>query len=235
MTTDLDRAVRSSLGDIIATAPEPDDRPMRLVAVNNETSTRRPYLAVAASLVVLAGVGGLVAIGTNDTTPVSPAAAPTGTDNPSAPAPATAPATTTVPGQTASSAVANTTPSCSITGAESLVPNVAGMSWVDAAAAWRPQGSRTTHSLSFPRHWRPRMPTTTSSFGRRLRPERSHHAAPSSTSRLHTDPAPSTSSRTVTPTCRSQRPKASRSSNSSASTASRSPNSNSPARTHPLR
>ena len=30
MTTDLDRAVRSSLGDIIATAPEPDDQPMRL-------------------------------------------------------------------------------------------------------------------------------------------------------------------------------------------------------------
>ena len=135
MTTDLDRAVHSSLGDIIATAPEPDDQPMRLVTVNNETSTRRPYLAVAASLVVLAGVGGLVAIGTNEGTPDSPAAAPIATDDSSAPEPVTtAPTTTTAAGDTASSTVVNTTPSCAITGAQALVPNVAGMPWVDAAA-----------------------------------------------------------------------------------------------------
>lgn len=66
MTKDLDHAVRSSLGDIIAAAPEPDDQPMRLVTVGSETRMRRPYLAVAASLVVLAGVGGFVAIGSND-------------------------------------------------------------------------------------------------------------------------------------------------------------------------
>lgn len=128
MTTDLDRAIRSSLSDIIDAAPQPDDQPMRLVTVNSETSTRRPYLAVAASLVVLAGVGGLVAIGTNDGTPVTPSAAPIATDHSSAPT------TSTVPGDTASSAPANTTPSCAITGAQALVPNVAGMPWVDAAA-----------------------------------------------------------------------------------------------------
>lgn len=60
MTTDLDRAVRSSLGDIIATAPQPDDHPARLLAESGATSTRRPYLAVAASLIVLAGVGGVL-------------------------------------------------------------------------------------------------------------------------------------------------------------------------------
>ena len=129
MTKDLDRAIRSSLSDIIDAAPQPDDQPMRLVPVNTETSTRRPYLAVAASLVVLAGVGGLVAIGTNDGTPGSPAAAPIATDGSSAPEPVT-----TAPGDTASSAVVNTTPSCAITGAQALVPNVAGMPWVDAAA-----------------------------------------------------------------------------------------------------
>ena len=135
MTKDLDRAIRSSLSDIIDAAPQPDDQPMRLVTVNTETSTRRPYLAVAASLVVLAGVGGLAAIGTNDGTSVSPAAAPIATDDSSAPEPVTtAPTTTTAPGDTASSAVVNTTPSCAITGAQALVPNVAGMPWVDAAA-----------------------------------------------------------------------------------------------------
>jgi LysM domain/PASTA domain len=135
MTADLDRAVRSSLGDIIATAPEPDDQPMRPGADGSETRTRRPYLAVAASLVVLAGVGALVAVSTNDATPVSPAVAPIATDDSSASEPLTAPTTITVPGDTASSVVVNTTPSCAITGAQALVPNVAGMPWVDADAA----------------------------------------------------------------------------------------------------
>jgi hypothetical protein len=80
MTTDLDHAIRSSLSDIIDAAPQPDDQPMRLVTVNNETSTRRPYLAVAASLFVLTGVGALVAIRTNDPAPISPAAAPIATN-----------------------------------------------------------------------------------------------------------------------------------------------------------
>ena len=131
MTTDLDRAVRSSLGDILATAPEPDDQPMRLVTVDIETTTRRPYLAVAASLVVLAGVGALIAISTNDATPSSPAAAPETADD-SSTAVAT---TTTTPGDTTSSVLVKTTPrpSC-VAGAQALVPNVAGMPWADAAA-----------------------------------------------------------------------------------------------------
>ena len=130
MTTDLDRAIRSSLSDIIAAAPQPDDQPMRLVTVSNETSPRRPYLAIAAALVVLAAVGGLVAIDTNDHTPISPAAAPIATDDLSAPEPVTP-----ISIDTASSAVLNTTPSCAVTGAQALVPNVAGMSYADAVAA----------------------------------------------------------------------------------------------------
>jgi hypothetical protein len=66
MTKDFEHAVRSSLGDIIAAAPEPDDQPMRLVTVGSESRMHRPYLAVAASLLVLAVVGGLVALGSND-------------------------------------------------------------------------------------------------------------------------------------------------------------------------
>lgn len=129
MTTDLDRALRSALGDIVAAAPEPDDQPMGLVTVGNEARLHRPYLAVASSLVMLAGVAALVAINTTDTTP---AAAPIETDL-SSTAVAT---TTTVPGETTSSVVVNTppSPSCATTGAPALVPNVAGMAWVDATA-----------------------------------------------------------------------------------------------------
>ncbi len=126
MTTDLDRAIRSTLGDIIATAPEPDDQPMRLMTDDSEMGMRRPYLVAAASLVVLAGVAGLYAIGTNDATPVTPAATPTATDDSAAPA-------TTLPDDTASPAAVNTTPNCAITGAQALVPNVAGLPWVEAA------------------------------------------------------------------------------------------------------
>lgn len=135
MTTDLDRAVRSSLADIIATAPEPDGQPVRLVTVGSETPSRRPYLAVAASLVVFAGVGALVAVNSNDTTTVAPAAAPIATNDSSQPLPTT----TTVPGDTASTAAAavvvpGTNPNCAITGPQVLVPNVAGMPWEDATA-----------------------------------------------------------------------------------------------------
>jgi len=126
MTTDLNRAISSSLDDIIATAPEPDDQPMQLGGVGSETRTRPPYLAVAASLVVLAGVGALVALSTNDATPIAPAAAPIATNDPSALEPLPAPTTTTV--------LSDTTPSCAITGEQAVVPNVAGMPWGDAAA-----------------------------------------------------------------------------------------------------
>ena len=130
MITDLDRAVRSSLGDIIATAPQPDDNPAQLLADSDATNRRRPYLAVAASLVVLAGVGGLVAIGTdNDVAPIQPGAA----NDPAETSPATAETTTTLLSQTTSPAAVNPTPDCSSTNAQSVVPNVAGMSWVDAA------------------------------------------------------------------------------------------------------
>ncbi len=134
MTTDLDRAIRSSLGDIIATAPEPDDLPMRVATIDSETRPRRPYLAVAASLVVVAGVGALVAINANDAAPVAPAEAPIATDESLEPAQVTVATTTTLAGATASSAVVNTTPSCASASTPALVPNVAGLPWVDAAA-----------------------------------------------------------------------------------------------------
>jgi hypothetical protein len=137
MTTSLDRAIRSSLSDIIAAAPQSDDQPMRLVTVNNETSTRRPYLAVAASLVVLAGLGGLVAIGTNDDTPVSPAAAPIATDDSAAPEPVT-----TLPIDTATPVGVDTTVphGCTSPGAQALVPDVAGIPYAAAIAILTSEG-----------------------------------------------------------------------------------------------
>ena len=81
MIADLDHAVRSALGDIVAAAPHPDDQPMRLVTVETDEPTRRPFLAVAASLALLGGVGTLYAISTSDSTPTSPASAPIATDD----------------------------------------------------------------------------------------------------------------------------------------------------------
>ena len=197
---------------------------MQLGGVGSETRTRPPYLAVAASLVVLAGIGALVAINTNDATPVAPAAAPIATDDPSASEPVPAPTTTTV--------LSDTTPSCAITGAQALVPNVAGMPWGMPPPSSRPQGSNPTQSLSFPHPLRHRIPTT-SSFDKRLRPERSHRAAPPSTSRSHTNLAPSTSCKRVTRTSRSRTRRAPRSNNSSNSTPCPLPNSKPPAEAPP--
>ena len=92
MTIDLDRAIRATLGDIIAVAPEPDDQPTQLMRVGSATATatRRRYLAVAASVVVLAGVAGLIALRTNDRTPAGSTSDPTN-------APGAVPAVITVP------------------------------------------------------------------------------------------------------------------------------------------
>ncbi len=138
MTTDLDRAVRSSLADIIATAPEPDGQPVRLVTVGIETPTRRPYLAATASLLVVAGVGALIAIKYNDTTPVAPAATPIATDDSSQPLSTT----TTLLGGTepAPAEAPSTNPSCAISGPRVLVPDVAGMPWEDAVAVLAASG-----------------------------------------------------------------------------------------------
>lgn len=129
MTADLDHTIRSSLGDIIAAAPHPDDQPMRLVTVDTETPTRRPYLAVAASLVVLAGVAGLVAIRTNDPTPTSPAAAPVATDDSLAPG-----SVTTLPIDTASSAAIDVT--TTVFDSPELIP-VGAVVCIDAGAGQR--------------------------------------------------------------------------------------------------
>ena len=106
MNIDFDNAVRSSLGDIIAAAPEPPERPMRSVTVGNDARLRRPYLSVAAALVVLSAVGGVFALGGSDRTETSRGVAPS-----------------------------TSAPICAGTGAQVLVPNVAGMPYTDAVAA----------------------------------------------------------------------------------------------------
>ncbi len=128
MTQDFEHAIRSTLHDFVAAAPDPDGPPVLLVTVDNQMPPRRPYLAVAASLVMLAGVGGLVVIATNDPTPTSPAAAPSATDESSA--------TTPLATETSAAVVsATTTPACTNTGGQASVPNVAGMPKAQAVAA----------------------------------------------------------------------------------------------------
>lgn len=76
MNDQLDRAVRSVLTDIISTAPERDDQPIRTVGVV-ETPSRagRPYLMVAAATLAVVGVGGVALVNSRDTGH-APASAP---------------------------------------------------------------------------------------------------------------------------------------------------------------
>ena len=77
MNDQLDRAVRTVLADIIATAPERDDQPIHTVTVDSlEAGRRRPYLMVAAAALAVVGVGGL-AIVTNQHAGTTPTSAPT--------------------------------------------------------------------------------------------------------------------------------------------------------------
>jgi len=62
MTANLDHAVRSALVDIMATSPTPEALPTAIVAACDERSFRRRSVAIAASVVILAGVGALVAL-----------------------------------------------------------------------------------------------------------------------------------------------------------------------------
>ncbi len=121
MNIDFDNAVRSSLGDIIAAAPEPHERPMRSVTVGNDARLRRPYLSVAAALVVLSAVGGVFALGGSDRTETPPGVAPP-----------------------------TSAPICAGTGAQVLVPNVAGMPYTDAVAALASAGLNANARREFP-------------------------------------------------------------------------------------
>lgn len=75
MNDQLDRAVRSVLTDIVATAPERDDHPIRTVGVQPRSRVQRPYLMVAAAALALVGVGGVALVNNRDTC-TSPASTP---------------------------------------------------------------------------------------------------------------------------------------------------------------
>ena len=78
MTVDLDDAVRASLADIVAAAPPPGEEPTRMVTVDSGAPSRRPFLAVAASLIMLVAIGALVFVSTRELSSSQSAATATG-------------------------------------------------------------------------------------------------------------------------------------------------------------
>jgi hypothetical protein len=78
MTVDLDDAVRASLADIVAAAPRPGEEPTRIVTVDSGAPARRPFLAVAASLIMLVAIGALVFVSTRGPSSSQSAATATG-------------------------------------------------------------------------------------------------------------------------------------------------------------
>jgi hypothetical protein len=70
MNEQLERDLRTVLGDIVARTPQASPRPDRLVAVSTPVGHRRPLLAVAVGLTIAAGVAGLIALNSTTTAPV---------------------------------------------------------------------------------------------------------------------------------------------------------------------
>ena len=70
MNEQLERDLRTVLGDIVARTPQALPRPDRLVAVSTPVRHRRPLLAVAVGLAIAAGVAGLIALNSTTTSPV---------------------------------------------------------------------------------------------------------------------------------------------------------------------
>lgn len=111
MNDQLDRAVRSVLTDIISTAPERDDQPIRTVGlVGTPSRAGRPYLMVAAAALAVVGVGGVALVNGRDARQ-SPASAP--------PASVPADADTT---STSDISVTTAPPGASVTTAPTPVP-----------------------------------------------------------------------------------------------------------------
>ena len=76
MNDQLDRAVRSVLTDIISTAPAREAEPLRtLDLIESPSRSRRPYLAAAAAVLAVAGIGGLALAAQRDSGS-APASAP---------------------------------------------------------------------------------------------------------------------------------------------------------------
>jgi LysM repeat protein len=121
MTTDLDRAIKSAVADIVTAAPAVTDDPTVVLVTPTSGSTSRRFLpAAAAVLIVAAGVTGIVLASRGSPSQTPPAA----TEQPNGPAltdatpEATAPATTADPNQP-----------CGDGTGETSVPNVAGMQY----------------------------------------------------------------------------------------------------------
>jgi hypothetical protein len=127
MNTDLDLAIKSAVSDIVAAAPEPIDDPTDVLITSLPTSSRRRLLpAAAAVLVVAAGVTGIALANRDGTSSNGPATAeqPGGAPLTEASSEPTSPPTTSVPATSAVPAA-----SCGDGGGETVVPNVAGMTY----------------------------------------------------------------------------------------------------------
>lgn len=127
MNTDLDHAIKSAVSDIVAAAPEPTDDPTDVLITTLPTSSPRRLLpAAAVVLVVAAGVTGIALANRDGTRSNGPATAeqPGGApltevySEPTSPPTATGPATPAV-----------LAPSCGDGGGETVVPNVAGVTF----------------------------------------------------------------------------------------------------------
>lgn len=126
MNTDLDHAIKSAVSDIVAAAPEATDDPTDVVITTLPASPSRRLLpAAAAVLVVAAGVTG-IAVANRGTSSNGPATAeqPGGAPLTDASSEPTSPPTATVPATSAVPAA-----SCGDGGGETVVPNVAGMTY----------------------------------------------------------------------------------------------------------
>ena len=70
MNEQLERDLRTVLGDIVARTPQASPRPDRLVAVSTDVGHRRPLVAVAVGLTIVAVLVGLIALNSTTTAPV---------------------------------------------------------------------------------------------------------------------------------------------------------------------
>lgn len=148
MNSDLDRAVKSAVADIVAAAPAITDEPIVIPIMSTAGPAQRRLLPAAAALLVVASVAGLALVTRSGQGNNGPAA----TQQPIA-VPLTDPAgqstaPTTTLSQTAPPAtIAADKSACSNGEAETTVPNVGGMAYTIAVEALRgigldPQVSR---------------------------------------------------------------------------------------------
>ncbi len=127
MNTDLDRAIKSAVSDIVAAAPDVIDDPTAVTITPTSAATPHRLLpAAAAVLVVAVGITGIA---------LASRGSPSSNNSSSAERPVDAPLTdplseaTLAPPSSTPAASAATDPTCSDGGGEATVPNVAGMAY----------------------------------------------------------------------------------------------------------